>query len=410
MAQLVRVIEYAAHFHIAERDQFDRAVGRAVVAVCHAADHITGLDGRVNGFRQIGCRFQRIGLYIGREQRHQIGFRGQHQLIGLRGQVHLYMGECVALFRNGLGLKVGEAPLIQRFGIREAGRYRRVLLGRGGTAEHDRIQLGIAVLRVADKAVARLRGMSGFDALVVRVRPRIERAEDELVGGEDDAFLVHVGLGHAVLHGVDNVGERVVLHGLAGNEVQITGGGVVVFFVQATWVAEMRSGAAKLLGAGVHHVHKVLARAADMARKHVRRLVCGGQHKRIQQVDDAHSLTDLDVRVRVVRCDLGEVALLGGDGLVQILDVLKRQQRGHNFGRGRRITLFVRIFLIQHHVGIRADEQGGGSRYGRRFTCRCGNVLVVVGGHVLGIFAVGRIRAARIGGRGVRAVGIRLAR
>ena len=78
MAQLVRVIEYAAHFHIAERDQFDRAVGRAVVAVCHAADHITGLDGRVNGFRQIGRRFQRIGLYIGREQRHQIGFRGQH--------------------------------------------------------------------------------------------------------------------------------------------------------------------------------------------------------------------------------------------------------------------------------------------------------------------------------------------
>ena len=79
------------------------------------------------------------------------------------------MGERVALFRNGLGLKVGETPLIQRFGVREAGRYRRVLLGRGGTAEHDRIQLGIAVLRVADKAVARLRGVSGFDALVVRV-------------------------------------------------------------------------------------------------------------------------------------------------------------------------------------------------------------------------------------------------
>ena len=262
--------------------------------------------------------------------------------------------------------------------------------------------------------------MSGFDALVVRVRPRIERAEDELVGGEDDAFLVHVGLGHTVLHGVDNVGERVVLHGLAGNEVQITGGGVVVFFVQATWVAEMRSGAAKLLGAGVHHVHKVLARAADMARKHVRCLVCGGQHERIQQVDDAHGLADLDVCVRAVCCNLGEVALFGRDGLVQILDILKRQQRGHNFGRGRRITLFVRIFLIQHHVGIRADEQGGGSRYGRRFACRCGNALVVVGGRVLGILAVGRIRAARIGGRGVRAariggrgvcaVGIRLAR
>ena len=56
----------------------------------------------------------------------------------------------------------------------------------------------------------------------------------------------------------------------------------MIFLVQAARVAEMRSGAAELLGAGVHHVHKVLAGAADMAREHVRCLVCGGQHKRIQ--------------------------------------------------------------------------------------------------------------------------------
>ena len=64
----------------------------------------------------------------------------------------------------------------------------------------------------------------------------------------------------------------------------------------------------------------------------------------------------------------GEVALFGCDGLVS-------DPRHSSSVSSAVIILVVDAgyrfrphFLIQHHVGIRADEQGyGGSRYGRRF-------------------------------------------
>ena len=55
--------------------------------------------------------------------------------------------------------------------------------------------------------------MAGLDTETVCVAPRLERAEDQLVGGEDDALLVQVGLCHAVLHGAHDVAEGRVLHG-----------------------------------------------------------------------------------------------------------------------------------------------------------------------------------------------------
>ena len=135
--------------------------------------------------------------------------------------------------------------------------------------------------------------MSGFDALVVRVRPRIERAEDELVGGEDDAFLCMLVLGMRYCTVSIMLVNVSFFMASRGNEVQITGGGVVIFFVQAAPGCRnaFRCSQAPRRGCVHHHVHKVLARAADMAPR-----VCTpprlrrGQHKRIQQVDDAHVL------------------------------------------------------------------------------------------------------------------------
>ena len=119
----------------------------------------------------------------------------------------------------------------------------------------------------------------------------------------------------------------------------------------------MRAGAAGLGRAVVHHVHELLPAAADMTREHIRRLVRGGEHERVQQVTHGHLLTEQNAGVRAVRRDVFEIDCLGGHGFVQIGHVFERQQGGHDFcGRGR-IALLVGVLRIEHHAAVRADEQ-----------------------------------------------------
>ena len=212
-AELVRVEQDRAARDVVEGDELDRAVVAAVIGIGHAADGIAGLDGSGDLLGDVGLELEILYVKLPGQQGNEIVLGGEDDLIGVGRELDLGVGDFLTLPGEGLGGEVLKAPLAQALGIGEAGGDGRVFLRAARAAEHDREQLRVAVFGVADEAVACLRGMAGLDAEAVCVAPRLERAEDQLVGGEDDALLVQIGLCHAVLHGAHDVAEGRVLHG-----------------------------------------------------------------------------------------------------------------------------------------------------------------------------------------------------
>ena len=75
----------------------------------------------------------------------------------------------------------------------------------------------------------------------------------------------------------------------------------MVVIMQAAGVDEMRTRAAELLCALVHHVYKRVVTAGDVPCQHVSSFVGRGQHERIEQILDRNGLALFDAGVRTVR-------------------------------------------------------------------------------------------------------------
>ena len=179
-----------------------------------------------------------------------------------------------------------------------------------------------------------------------------------LVGGR---YLIGLGVHHG--H------EVLVLHGLAGDEIQIVGGGVVAGLGQAGGVGKVGVFAPQLLGALVHARHKGIYAAAQRFAQDVARLVGG---------DDQHTVQQLLHRQRFTFHDVGGAAVLrqaaqggggGGDLLVQPqltpVDGLEDQQGGHDLGGAGNGQLIVDIFVIEYRAGLGLHQQRGLGTDGR---------------------------------------------
>ena len=111
-----------------------------------------------------------------------------------------------------------------------------------------------------------------------------------------------------------------MVHALAGDEKNISRGGVMVIVRHAVGVCKMRAGAAKLRCARVHALYKGAYRACDVLGDNVARLVCRGKRRAVEKIAQAHRLAAVDIRGRAVVLKAG---------------LARRRGRHHIVGRGR---------------------------------------------------------------------------
>ena len=238
-------------------------------------------------------------------------------------------------------------------------------------AQHHADERAAAADSGGDKALAGGIGAAGLNALGAGVQvPGQPPVGDQGVGAVEHALLLGlVGGRYLVGLGVHHGHKVLVLHGLAGDEIQIVGGGVVAGLGQAGGVGKVGVFAPQLLGALVHALHKGIYAAAQRFAQDVARLVGG---------DDQHTVQQLLHRQRFTFHDVGGAAVLrqaaqggggGGDLLVQPqltpVDGLEDQQGGHDLGGAGNGQLIVDIFVIEYRAGLGLHQQRGLGTDGR---------------------------------------------
>ena len=216
-----------------------------------------------------------------------------------------------------------------------------------------------------DEALTGGVGGAGLDALRAGVEiPRQTPVGDEGVGAVEHALVLSlVGGGDLVGLGVHHGHKVVEFHRLAGDEVQVIGGGVMPRLGQAGGVGETGVLAPQLLRPLVHALHEALHAAAERLAEDVARLVGG---------DDQHTVQQLLHRQRFALHDVGGAAVLrqtaqrarcGGDALVKAqlpaLDRLEDQQGGHDLGGAGDGQLIVAVLFVEDGVRLRLHQQGG---------------------------------------------------
>ena len=99
---------------------------------------------------------------------------------------------------------------------------------------------------------------------------------------------------HGVGGGGDDLAERLVAHGLLGDEGEVVGGGIVRVVVIAVGVGKVRARAADLGGAVVHHGDKFGHAAAHEVGDGVGAVVARMQHRAVEQILKRHALAGVD--------------------------------------------------------------------------------------------------------------------
>ena len=277
------------------------------------------------------------------------------------------------LVQHLLGGKVVKAP------VEQTGRLGKALHDVAGAvllfdllrAQHHADERAAAADSGGDKALAGGVGAAGLNALGAGVQvPGQPPVGNQGVGAVEHALLLGlVGGRYLVGLGVHHGHKVLVLYGLAGDEIQIVGGGVVAGLGQAGGVGKVGVFAPQLLGALVHARHKGIHAAAQRFAQDVARLVGG---------DDQHTVQQLLHRQRFTFHDVGGAAVLrqaaqggggGGDLLVQPqltpVDGLEDQQGGHDLGGAGNGQLIVDIFVIEYRAGLGLHQQRGLGTDGR---------------------------------------------
>ena len=299
---------------------------------------------------------------------HTVG-RVQAQGVGLGGVLHLHLGDGLAHVQGALQRKAVVHPIHQLAGLVQG----RALGGVGvGVAVLRAVQhhadVGLTVLHMPAGEVLPFAQAAGFAALgVAAVIIAAEGGGDHHIGGADVVAAVHIAgvQAHVVQRGLDHFLEQVKAHGVAQNKVHIPRGGQVAL-VQAAGVHKHGVGAADVLGAGIHHGHKVGGgAAADQLGHRQGGLVGAGQHHGVQHLAQGAALAGANVRIgaavniNIVLHGVGD----GGGGIVQVVTVFFQQQNGrHQLGQAGGLVLSLAVLFIHDDVGVGVYNVGRGGR------------------------------------------------
>lgn len=180
--------------------------------------------------------------------------------------------------------------------------------------------------------------------------------EDEHIRRFQNALVRHVRRRERIFRCVRDRAEILALQRRLHDQRQIARRGIVALVVQTVRIHEVRVRTAQLVGAFVHHLHKILDRPADVLRDGVRRLVAGLDHHAVQQILQPQLLADLKIR-RAAPGDEICIRILRDRHRVREVPVLQRQQTRHDLRQARGINLLVRVLLIDRPPVFRLDQQ-----------------------------------------------------
>ena len=345
------------------------AVHHAVLGDGNLAQHLSGGDGSVQILAAALVVDDDLPgeagqvLVLGQQRSdHVLGPHGD--AVRVRAHFHLHLGHQLAGGQNLLHAEVAEGPVVEGDGVLEvAVGQAAVGVLDAGAAQHHADQVDAVLLGGGDQAVAGGGGVAGFHATGVFVVVALVvggGGVDESVGVGKLALRGHVGGGHGVAHGVADLHEQVKAHRLLGDQEHIAGGGVVIFVGQTVGVGKVGAGAAQLLGAGIHHVHKAGDGACYVFADDVAGLVGALHHGAVQQILQGHDLAGGEVGGAAGLVHAHKAVLRRGHlvvkGHVAPVDGLDGQQHGHHLGEGGGVHLGVHVLGEEDAAGVRVRQ------------------------------------------------------
>ena len=230
----------------------------------------------------------------------------------------------------------------------------------GACSEHDRHEAAIAALRRCDKTPAGRLGMTGLDAVDVRIRPQQPvaiRLRDVVVA----VFLLRI----------DRIKVRIVADQRRRETRDVGGRRVMLRIREPGRIGEVRRCQLEARRFLIHPLDECVLGAGDRLGERDRRIVARLDDHTVEQLLDAHRLARLDEHPRA----FGAPRLLRHGHHLRGNDRLRAQRteheiRRHELGERRGIAFFGCISggerlarqRVEQEVGLRSDA---GRRNGR---------------------------------------------
>ena len=349
------------------------AVDELHCAVAHAVDDYLCLSEhrpRVDRGDELVLVYARPQLYrfkigVVRQQQFHVVLWPEHDASAVLGHADVDTHHALLGADRGLIREVAESPVIGCYGVYEVIILLSSVEQRAAAAHDDCHDVHAVLLGGGYQAVARVAGVAGLDAggVLVEILAAVYAvAADQSVGVCEIALRAGVRGGHLIGLGVADVHECLVLDGLAGQQIEVVSGGVVLGVGQAVGVGKMRVHAAKLRRALVHVLHKGRNAAVNTGGNDVAGLIRACEHRTVQQVDIPHLLAGLDVGGAAGLVHARAAVGLRGDKLVRgvaaVFKRLHREQHGHDFRQARGGCLLVHILGIEYASGVKVGDHG----------------------------------------------------
>ncbi|MPN02420.1 hypothetical protein SDC9_149636 [bioreactor metagenome] len=205
--------------------------------------------------------------------------------------------------------------------------------------------------------MSRLAGGAGFNAVGIGIEIAVgPPVGEQVVGGMETASIGEVGGGNLRHAHVADLHEFRIFQCRYRNEVQVPRGGIVLRVVQTVGIGKVGILAAKLLGFGVHGIHKSVHTAADRLGQHIAGLVGGNHQHALEETLHRHGLAHLNAGGAAVGGKAVQRGGGGGELLVQrqlsLIHRLQRQQRGHDLRQAGGIQLIMLVLSIENGAGV----------------------------------------------------------
>ena len=347
-------------------DKLHRAVTHAVDDDFCLAENRPGIErGDELVFIYARPQLHSFEISVVRQQQLHVVLRPEHDAPAVLGHTDIDAHHALLGADRGLIREVVKDPVIGSYGVYEVIILLRAVEQRAAAAHDDRHDVYAVLLGGGYQAVARVAGVAGLDAggVLIEIFAAVYAvAADQGVGVCEIAFRAGIRGRHLIGLGVADIHEGLVLDGLAGQQIEVVGGGVVLGVGQAVGVGKMRIHAAKLRRALVHVLHEGRNAAVDTRGEDIAGLVRACEHRAVQQVDVPHLFAGLDVGGAAGFVHARAAVSLRGDKLVRgvaaVFDRLHREQHGHNFRQARRGRFLVHVLGIEYAPGVKIGDHG----------------------------------------------------
>ena len=193
-----------------------------------------------------------------------------------------------------------------------------------------------------DEAVAGTLGMAGLDAVGAHML-----VEQRIAVALLDAVIGEVELGEImIILGI--VGDQ-----MAGQHLEVAGGGVMVRVGPAVRIHEMRARHAELLRLGVHALGETLLAPGHALGDDDAGIIARLHDDAAQQILDLDVVAELDIHLRALHAPgaLGDGEAVGQLELAA-LQRLEEQIGRHHLGQGGRLDLSLAVLVHQHGAGV----------------------------------------------------------